>query len=354
MTSCKVISLLSGKGGTGKSLMSAVLADLLSGVNFNVLLIDLDLSVRGVTSLFYYDNSGSIKLISKNELSVNSYLQELAEGKSTYLRSNHKAFKLGIKKHRGFSILPAVDEIDQKVKIEIFDFLNSENSVEILRNLIRSVSTSFDVILLDCGAGLNDLSYAANIVSDYSLLVKEEDQVSSITASNLISQLEQYSKKSSPFIIVNKSRGLKKEQYSNEIRVLGAIPFDMDVMNSFGASYFWDDIIHSNYRTELVRVWNLFCEKVDLRMKIHNVRTKKSSPPFDLLENRMQFITKKNRFLIIYLLFVSITSAVFAFVGANGLLRFLEVANADPFKTSSLLMSVISGATALYLSLARR
>ena len=50
----KIINIVSGKGGTGKTLLVAVLAELLSRKRAKVLLIDVDIFVRGLTCLLYY------------------------------------------------------------------------------------------------------------------------------------------------------------------------------------------------------------------------------------------------------------------------------------------------------------
>ena len=51
MNISKVINLVSGKGGTGKSLLTAVLGRALAREGLNVLIIDLDIFVRGLTIL---------------------------------------------------------------------------------------------------------------------------------------------------------------------------------------------------------------------------------------------------------------------------------------------------------------
>jgi septum site-determining protein MinD len=48
-----VISIVSGKGGCGKSLQTAVLGRALSREGERVLLLDLDIFVRGLTILLY-------------------------------------------------------------------------------------------------------------------------------------------------------------------------------------------------------------------------------------------------------------------------------------------------------------
>ena len=52
------ISVISGKGGTGKSLFTAVLGNCLAKENRKILLVDMDIHVRGLTILLssYIDN----------------------------------------------------------------------------------------------------------------------------------------------------------------------------------------------------------------------------------------------------------------------------------------------------------
>ena len=53
MKQTKIINIISGKGGTGKSLITAVLGRLLAQEGASVLLIDYDMFVRGLTHFFY-------------------------------------------------------------------------------------------------------------------------------------------------------------------------------------------------------------------------------------------------------------------------------------------------------------
>ena len=49
----RVISVVSGKGGSGKTLLTAVLGQALAREGANVLLVDIDIFVRGLTVLLY-------------------------------------------------------------------------------------------------------------------------------------------------------------------------------------------------------------------------------------------------------------------------------------------------------------
>jgi len=53
MKKALIINIISGKGGTGKSLVTAVLGRLIAQEGASVLLVDLDLFVRGLTHFFY-------------------------------------------------------------------------------------------------------------------------------------------------------------------------------------------------------------------------------------------------------------------------------------------------------------
>ncbi|GAH50787.1 unnamed protein product, partial [marine sediment metagenome] len=91
-------------------------------------------------------------------------------------------------------------------------------------------------------------------------------------------QLEKDSK--TPLLrLVNKAR-IKKSKMVSEmerprISELGAIPFDIDVMNSFGEEAFWEDISRSLFKENLAKAWNRLAGKMGLSPEL---KTKRVSP----------------------------------------------------------------------------
>ncbi len=69
----KIINIVSGKGGTGKTLFSAILAELLGNHGIRVLVVDLDVFVRGLTSLLYFHQGESLRVVHDDDLTVSSY-----------------------------------------------------------------------------------------------------------------------------------------------------------------------------------------------------------------------------------------------------------------------------------------
>ena len=69
----KVISIVSGKGGTGKSLLTAVLGRALAREHVRVLIVDCDVFVRGLTILF--TESGKKPIRASDELTFSDILK---------------------------------------------------------------------------------------------------------------------------------------------------------------------------------------------------------------------------------------------------------------------------------------
>ena len=79
----KVLALLSGKGGSGKTTLALSIATLLSNSGIRVLLVDCDLNTNGAT--YFFED----KLDAKNENLVSlSLLVSSKEQEGEYLRIN--------------------------------------------------------------------------------------------------------------------------------------------------------------------------------------------------------------------------------------------------------------------------
>lgn len=308
------INVVSGKGGTGKTLLCAILAELLGNQNVSVLVVDMDIFVRGLTTLLYFQKSESLKLSDPNELTVSDIFHE-PENNS----NKNEKFSLATHKYRSFEIVPAVSRIDEPFEFEREMISNIDYNHIVfkkIRNLIGE--DKYDYVFFDCRAGYDGLVSTIHRHSDITICVQEDDDISDVTANNLIRQLERENRRSTIFKVTNKARNISSfqelEQKGNKgIDSLGYIPFDMDVMNSFGKKSFWDDISRSLYKSAVAEVWNRLAMKTELK---HSLFYKRYSPLLSgKIEGSFGMIGQSQRLLAVLGLILGIFGLIFPIFG---------------------------------------
>lgn len=306
-----IINIISGKGGTGKTLLACVLADMLGNTSDNtVLIVDLDVFVRGLTSLLYFHNGEKIKIADDNQLTVSSFFV----GKLKDESSNHRP--LAILKYRSFHVMPAVRNINEMLNFQDIAPNTRQEASEILSNLLNKIPNDYRFIILDSRAGYDELIAATHELSDISICIDEPDPISRITAENLISQLNQDSGGTQLFRLTNKAHGIlseedlnKEEKISRGITYLGAIPFDMDVLQNFGSPRFWEEITRSLYRSALVQAWNKLSNKMEFDTPLAITRFRPVAS--ERLEARIGILTTNQRVIAIYGALLSIIACVY-------------------------------------------
>jgi len=330
----KIINIISGKGGTGKTLFAAILADLLGNQGSNILVIDLDIFVRGLTALLYFHKGESINIVEKDEVTVSDFF---IEPNVKYLNK-----KLALYRYRSFDVLPSVPRIDSVFNLTDLVPDNREKAISILKSLLSSIEDKYDYIFLDSRAGYDELISATYLISDISICVQEEDEISNVTANNLVRQLEKDSN-NSVFRVINKARYIRKYEdiYSNKgfgLNYLGSIPFDIDVMNSFGKATFWEDIYRTFYRSAVAEVWNTLSKKMGFDEKIY---VKRISPiGTNKLEKKLSSISIMNRVLFFYGIVLTFGGLIY-FIFGPSIENVLCIINKDPSRLLALLISLL-------------
>jgi septum site-determining protein MinD len=338
-----IINVVSGKGGTGKTLLTSVLADMLGNSGESeVLVIDLDVFVRGLTSLLYFYRSEKLHITNKGELSVSDIFVK----KVSYAPSISE--KLGISKYRSFEVFPAVSKINEILNFQDIVPNTRKEAKAIVSFILESIPKKYRFVILDSRAGYDELVAATHELSDVSICVEEQDSISRVTSDNLIAQLNANS--DTPlFRLVNKGRGINSvedlETTISSVTDLGIIPFDMDVLNSFGAKTFWDEISHSLYRAALARAWNRLSDKLELGIKLSTPRV--SPIGNEKFESRFGMLGIKDRIFLLYGIMLSSLGFGYGLFGSE-LLNILE---RDPIRTASLLAGVIGVGLSFYVFL---
>jgi septum site-determining protein MinD len=247
------MNVVSGKGGTGKSLLCAVLGRLLAQEGKRVLLVDMDVFVRGLTYFFYLYTGERRKLARGKTISdflglVNRNIPSASKNGS----------HIDFERFYEVDILPAVSEIEEQV-----DYLKIETGlVKKSRELLRLLrAQDYDFVILDNRSGVDQLILETCSNCDLSIAVSESDSIARATNNNLLRHLSGVGK---VYTIINKVPGFEKlEDYEaamQEIRhdftILGQIPFDGDIFEKFGTPRFWNTLSDTRFTYALAEAWN--------------------------------------------------------------------------------------------------
>ncbi len=138
-----VINVVSGKGGTGKTLLACVLADMLGNApDSKVLVIDLDFFVRGLTSLLYFHREEKLHITAEHQLPVSSFfVQKLMD-------PTQNVDRVAILKYRSFDVVPAVSRIDERLNFQDIGPGNRSEAKQILENLFSQIPAGYRFVIL--------------------------------------------------------------------------------------------------------------------------------------------------------------------------------------------------------------
>jgi hypothetical protein len=151
--------------------------------------------------------------------------------------------------------------------------------------------------------------------------VEEDDLVSRITSDNLSGQLGMTGP-TPIYRIVNKSLG----RHSERIGDLGQIPFDADIMRSYGEDAFWTNITKSYLEPALVDIWNNLCRNEKMEFQLQSSRM--SPIPVQNLEKRLLKITLAERVFVLYGVAFALIGLIMSIGGNDLLLSFRQ----DPIR----------------------
>lgn len=262
--SATVISVVSGKGGAGKSLLTSVLGRALGREAHRVLIVDLDIFVRGLTVLLYSFQ----KPPKDSDLTVSDILGVFSEGSQEKgplvekLRSN-----LSIQRFLEVDMLPSVRRINWPLDYDDRSLSDEHFCLDVLESLIVATKQDYDYIFLDNRAGMDSLVSASCRVSDVVVSVAEDDEVARQTDSNLVQFLQTKGIAKSVYSVINKGRGIKSARDIDEVGPsrhnfgsLGVVPFDIEIMDDFGGTKFWDTVFSSLYFYGVLKAWNRLAE----------------------------------------------------------------------------------------------
>lgn len=231
----RVISVVSGKGGVGKTTVACSLAIALAKQEFSVCLIDLDVGLNNIDVLLGVDN--------KVVYDIGDYLSG---------RCRLKQALLSVPLFDSLYILPSVRFNDNREFVRSID------------EITKKLATVFDFVFIDAPAGMGENFENAINGSGESIIVVTPHIASIRDADKVISRLK--AKNISVKVVVNRIRGdlvAQKEMLNHQqiekllkTQILGVIP-ESDEINILSSIKF-----ERIARTDMIGVFNLIVKNL--------------------------------------------------------------------------------------------
>lgn len=204
----KIITIASGKGGVGKTTLTANVGIALAQKNFKVLLIDADIAMANLSLLLGMQSSPITLhdvLVGESDIEDAIY-----EGPS------------------GVNLIPSGLSLESYRRVD----------TERLEGVVRGIAPKYDFVLLDAPPGIEKNVMSALAAADEILLITmpTSPSIADVLKTKIVSQRLG----SNPIgIVVNFSMGEKGEIKNDDIMkmlelpVYGTIPYDPEVRRSF-------------------------------------------------------------------------------------------------------------------------
>lgn len=212
----KAILLTSGKGGVGKTTTTANLAAAIAASNskINVCIIDMDIGLRNLDIQLGLENRIVYNLI--------DYMEGKCKLKQALVRD---------KRLPNLYLLPAAQTRDKNA-------INSEQMTQ----LILQLKEQFDLVLIDCPAGIEQGFHNSAIATDEAIIITNPEMAAVRDADRVIGILEAYPRKIHCWLVVNRLNKNLIKNYEmmsvNDIidilgiKLLGIVPEDPNIMLS--------------------------------------------------------------------------------------------------------------------------
>lgn len=201
----KVISLLSGKGGCGKTTIALGLSTILSSGGISTILIDCDMATNGATYFFESKMTNRKDIITLFDI----------------LRSE---LPNGDKFTRSMKPIRIADNFDFVPTNTFFPYDNNTHLFyNNLMDYIQFLELSYDAIILDCQAGFSELLVSIMQMTSTNLVILEPDAISSAAVRVLYAQLSSLIEKNKTYQVFSK---ITKEEYDIYNKVTAGTIFD--------------------------------------------------------------------------------------------------------------------------------
>jgi len=173
----KVISVCSGKGGTGKTFFAANFAFALSNTGKRVLLIDFDLNLSNLNIILNQTSANSISEFFEQRKSLDELI-------FSYSKNLHLIFG-----DSGKEYFPRISK-------EIIDYFFIS---------LNKISVNYDFIIIDSAAGASDITIQQLLNSDYNIIVTSPEPTAVMDAYVLMKLLKAENSSSIKLVVINKA-----------------------------------------------------------------------------------------------------------------------------------------------------
>ena len=173
----RVVAVTSGKGGVGKTLVSANLAAALSRRGLKVLVLDADLGLANLDVALNLHPSATLHDV---------------------LQHGHPLPQAVVQAPMGFSVILAGSGLIEYSRL-------TESLRRGLERVVHEVAQAFDVVLLDTGAGISDVVLHTISLSDEVLVVATPEPTALTDAYATIKVLATLQQRRAPLLLVNQA-----------------------------------------------------------------------------------------------------------------------------------------------------
>ncbi len=262
------LSIISGKGGCGKTTLALSISQLLAKSGCNVLLIDCDMSTHGATYFFEDLLKDKKKTLTVTDVFSTNVLEYEEDKKEIFVTKN-------------FNFIPST--------VSLVNDKFVETDFHINQSIKEKVLDKYDVVIYDCQAGFSLLTKEVTRITTKNLVVMELDSISSSSTRTLSTQLGANLEGTNTYQVLNK---VTEEEfdvyylvaYGTVYTNLTPIRYSLSIKKAFAFNQlpeidmkntsFTKDIfevvyfVFSEYKDEL----NIFSlkSKNELRESIHN------------------------------------------------------------------------------------
>lgn len=262
-----ICAVVSGKGGTGKTIFSILLSDILAKQENKILLIDLDINLANIHFLLNETPSKSLN----SYFNHNEELQNLI---TEYSDNLHIIYGLN------------------SYSIKDIPF---KSSLERLIRDIDSISENYDLVILDLGAGLSELTLNALRISGIKIIVSYPEATSIMDAYAVIKMYENFDSPSEFQLVLNrcldKNDGAEgfdklskavKSFLKSSVKLLATICESKELRHSVAGQTLLED---ANSDNQFISEFMVAAEKIDKYIHLTNINQPSKSASTNTSKN---------------------------------------------------------------------
>lgn len=229
----KSVALISGIGGSGKTVLGICMAKMLADCGQRVLLIDCDFSTNGAT--FFFEDQ--LCMVNNTKLSFMGLLEYVTQDNVCILEMNQSSENCIIDAlfcvNNNLAFIPSVLPCNSKTKLLGHSY--ESGGQERFKNLcFKHFSYYFDFIIFDCQPGYSEALELVLPVSDSVLFVIEANAISAASMRNLYSKIYPLLASKRVYQVFNKVSYEEKEIYEKItngtfFENIGSVVYDWEI-----------------------------------------------------------------------------------------------------------------------------